>query len=264
MGTSLDETKHINLPEAVMSQVNAARAFRESKLRVEAEERAAKGGDDAAAPLTSSGGVRASSSSHKDGQAMRIDPLAGSKQYDHKYSSMLDSLGLSKLFKTKQQREEEEANGNGQENEDAPEMVRFMAPAGKMISMPIRIEPKVSSIKLRRSARCIDALSPRSSLPTNGLSLSGSTSPSSVSPLSLCTLFFARANLRSLFSFYKSRRYFNRSSQLCLDGRRGGHVLGVCLRHLGPPRRRLQRRHVCLPRYLPAQGKAHFPLSLVS
>jgi hypothetical protein len=190
MGTSLDETKHINLPEAVMSQVNAARAFRESKLRVEAEERAAKGGDDAAAPLTSSGGVRASSSSHKDGQAMRIDPLAGSKQYDHKYSSMLDSLGLSKLFKTKQQREEEEANGNGQENEDAPEMVRFMAPAGKMISMPIRIEPKVSSIKLRRSARCIDALSPRSSLPTNGLSLSGSTSPSSVSPLSLCTLFF--------------------------------------------------------------------------
>jgi hypothetical protein len=146
-GTSDDEARHMNLPDNVLSQVNAARAFRENKLREEEAERearrAANGGVDPEEPSSSKG--RKSSSSRPYENGVRVDPLSGSKQFDTKYSSMLDSLGLSKLFKTKQQREEEEARGEDLDPEDAePEMVRFRAPEGKRISVPVRIEPKVS------------------------------------------------------------------------------------------------------------------------
>lgn len=136
----LDEAKQVKLPDNVIARVNEARAFREDKLRREAEARLASGETLPQRDFAKSG---TSAPAHSNGD-FAVDPLSGSRQFDAKYSSMLDKVGLSKLFKTKQQREEEEARGEPVDPDDQPpEMVRFHAPAGKRISVPVRIEPKV-------------------------------------------------------------------------------------------------------------------------
>ena len=146
--TAADEARRLDLPEGSQFEHNEARLFRENKLREEAEARFANGGEannTSSRPNQSDATVRPYQSTEERERGFHVDPLAGSRQFDTKYSSMLDSLGLSKLFHTKQQREEAEARGeNDDEVEPEPEMVRFNAPAGKRISMPVRIEPKVS------------------------------------------------------------------------------------------------------------------------
>ncbi|CDZ96566.1 Protein involved in vacuolar polyphosphate accumulation, contains SPX domain [Phaffia rhodozyma] len=150
-----DEAKQIKLTDAVMSRINEARAFREVKLRQEAEAKRLAGEGQVQGP--SSTADRKPSTNGNTNSAKRaerpihIEPLTGSRQFDAKYSSMLNSLGISKLFKSKSQREREQAEAGLDEEEeedegaplDQPEMVRFSAPAGKRISVPVRIEPKV-------------------------------------------------------------------------------------------------------------------------
>ena len=139
-----EEARRVNLPEGSHTEHNDARLFRENKLREEAEARIANGEDPAAVHNHRGESRPRRESDQPRERQMHFDPLAGSRQFDTKYSSMLDSLGLSKLFHTKQQREEAEARGDDDDEvEPEPEMVRFNAPAGKRISVPVRIEPKV-------------------------------------------------------------------------------------------------------------------------
>ncbi|KAL7409664.1 VTC domain-containing protein [Mrakia frigida] len=144
--TAADEARRLDLPEGSQLEHNQARLFRENKLREEAEARFAnpEAESSSSIPNSSDAPVHPYKSTEDRERAFHVDPLAGSRQFDTKYSSMLDTLGLSKLFHTKQQREEAEARGeNDEEVEPEPEMVRFSAPAGKKISVPVRIEPKV-------------------------------------------------------------------------------------------------------------------------
>lgn len=140
----LDEAKQVKLPDNVIARVNEARAFREDKLRREAEARAAAGDNGSTAPALSTTKRPSAAKSANGPNSFHIDPLSGSRQHDASYSSMLDKVGLSKLFKTKAQREEEEARGEEVDPDDQPpEMIRFHAPQGKRIAVPVRIEPKV-------------------------------------------------------------------------------------------------------------------------
>lgn len=143
--TASDEARRVNLPEGSAAEHNTARLFRENKLREEAEARIANGEQETNESSATVRRQQQPPSNYNQERGLHVDPLAGSRQFDTKYSSMLDSLGLSKLFHTKQQREEAEARGEDQDDpEPEPEMVRFNAPAGKRISVPVRIEPKVS------------------------------------------------------------------------------------------------------------------------
>jgi hypothetical protein len=140
----LDEAKQVKLPDNVIARVNEARAFREDKLRREAEARAAAGENGNVMPAPSAAKRLSVAKNGNGPDSFHIDPLSGSRQHDASYSSMLDKVGLSKLFKTKAQREEEEARGEEVDpDSQPPEMIRFNAPLGKRIAVPVRIEPKV-------------------------------------------------------------------------------------------------------------------------
>lgn len=241
----MDEAKQVKLPDNVIARVNEARAFREEKLRREAEAREAAGSDDP----SSRPAVR-SSASHNDGPSLsssngfHIDPLSGSRQYDAKYSSMLDKVGLSKLFKTKQQREEADARGEPVDPDDQPpEMVRFHAPQGKRISVPVRIEPKVIFANEVRATPRLP--------PVVSVSISADLNRSSSPP----RWFPHAAHVPQVAQLRRhARGDLDRPAQLCLGRRRRRHVLGLCLLDLRARRRRLRRRHVPVPRARAAQG----------
>lgn len=142
-----DEVKQVKLSEAIMTKVNEARAFREDKLRQEAAAKKLNGEDQGPSSTVVRQGKngKAKPSSEGEPRTLLIEPLTGSRQFDAKYSSMLNSFGISKLFKSKAQRAAAGDLEEEEEDEDRPEMVRFSAPSGKRISVPVRIEPKVCS-----------------------------------------------------------------------------------------------------------------------
>ncbi len=112
---SQDEEKRLGLPATAYKDAQAAKAFRENKLREEAAN-----GTNEAQP-------RAANAGHPNGNHLP-----------------LDARNLRKLMA--QDEEEEEREAEAQEEDDGPqtEYVRhFKAPAGKRISMPVRVEPKV-------------------------------------------------------------------------------------------------------------------------
>jgi hypothetical protein len=190
----LDEAKQVKLPDNVIARVNEARAFREDKLRREAEARAAAGENGNVMPAPSAAKRLSVAKNGNGPNSFHIDPLSGSRQHDASYSSMLDKVGLSKLFKTKAQREEEEARGEEIDpDSQPPEMIRFNAPLGKRIAVPVRIEPKVifanevrpaslviGHVRLLTKPPSLPLRRPLSSSPfTSAPSSSGSTMPSS-------------------------------------------------------------------------------------
>jgi hypothetical protein len=108
---SQDEEKRLGLPATAYKDAQAAKAFRENKLR----EEAASGTNEAQALVANAG---------------------------HPKGMPLDVKNLRKLMAQDEADEEHE----GEEEDAAPESVyvrNFKAPAGKRISMPVRVEPKV-------------------------------------------------------------------------------------------------------------------------
>jgi hypothetical protein len=247
----LDEAKQVKLPDNVIARVNEARAFREDKLRREAEARAAAGENGNVMPAPSAAKRLSVAKNGNGPDSFHIDPLSGSRQHDASYSSMLDKVGLSKLFKTKAQREEEEARGEEVDpDSQPPEMIRFNAPLGKRIAVPVRIEPKVIFANEVRPA----------SLVIGHVRLL--TKPPSL-PLRRPRPRLLPAHLPQVAQLCRHpRRHLDRSPQLCLGRRRRRHVLGLCLLDLRPRRGRLCRRHVPLPRHRPEKRTSSPGLSL--
>lgn len=139
-----NESQFSGLPESARAQAEAARLFREKNAELEKNRSSQASGsihdDQPAANGKPNGNVAKKQYDRK----LDIDPLAPAGRFDTNYHSMLDSLGLQKLFRIKAQREQEEDEDDEEDQRaQQPEMVRFKAPAGKLISVPIRIEPKV-------------------------------------------------------------------------------------------------------------------------
>lgn len=141
-----NEEQHLRLPPAAAAEARAARDFREQKLRDEAAAQA--GGSNA----ESTQAKRETKERAKYDPSLRIDPLASADRFD-KNMSLLDDQSLKKLNeaakKAKRDDDDEEDDDDMAEEEDdeAGDHVtyvnHFQAPAGKKISMPVRVEPKV-------------------------------------------------------------------------------------------------------------------------
>ncbi|WVR06424.1 hypothetical protein IAU60_003455 [Kwoniella sp. DSM 27419] len=149
-----NEEEHLRLPPDAAAEARAARDFREQKLREEAAAHAAD----------ASRNGQAGPSSAKDSQvarvrapydpSLRIDPLASSDRFD-KNVTLLDAKSLKKLneaakgeqTRAKPADDSDEDDGVDEaEDEDGDRVIyvdQFRAPAGKRISVPVRVEPKV-------------------------------------------------------------------------------------------------------------------------
>lgn len=173
-----NEDVHLRLPPGAAAEAKAARDFREKKLRDEAHAQAAaaasgsKGEVGAAAkPAKDAGGGTSAEAGNgqtsdakqqaiksKYDPSRRIDPLASADRVvdSNKNISLLDEASLKKLNDAQKKRIKDVA-GSGSEGEEEEEELEeddeeanrvvyvdhFRAPAGKKISMPVRIEPKV-------------------------------------------------------------------------------------------------------------------------
>jgi hypothetical protein len=151
-----NEEQHLRLPPDVAVHARAARDFREQKLRDEAAAQAQAStfnrrdevGDAGDSSVIRNGAMA------KYDPSLRIDPLASADRFD-KNMSLLDDKSLKKLSEAA--KKAAKVNGNGEdsdeeveeedeEDEDGDRVVyvnTFKAPAGKRISMPVRVEPKV-------------------------------------------------------------------------------------------------------------------------
>lgn len=152
--TASDEARRLGLPPDAHSQAEAAKQFRENKLREEAERTRANGEDSDEDP------ARRPSVSQKGkqyGPRLDIDPLQPSSAFDKKLS-LLDPKSMQKLFKAKDsqdrpkygddddEEEEDEEHGEQPANYDPTRVEytrEFQAPDGKRIATMVRIEPKV-------------------------------------------------------------------------------------------------------------------------
>jgi hypothetical protein len=145
-----DEARRLGLPPDAHSQAEAAKLFRENKLREEAEHARANGEDPEQDPARR---ASVSQPGKKYGPRLDIDPLQPSSSFDKKLA-LLDPKSMQKLFKAKDSQnrskygddededEEEEATANYDPNH--VEYTRqFNAPEGKRIATLVRIEPKV-------------------------------------------------------------------------------------------------------------------------
>jgi hypothetical protein len=140
--TSQNEEKRLGLPPAAYKDAQEAKAFREQKLQAEA--------------ANGSG-----AQSYGDRNDAGAAPVANGQRV-----MRLDARNLRKLLMSsesqaaqhKQGDDEADGEGQGEGNAQEVEYVRtFKAPAGKKISMPVRVEPKVSTgrrLKVIRS-RCM-------------------------------------------------------------------------------------------------------------
>ena len=247
-----EEARRANLPEGANTEHNDARLFRENKLREEAEARIARGEPPSAPAHQSKGQSKPRTESESKG--FHFDPLAGSRQFDTKYSTMLDSLGLSKLFHTKQQREEAEARGEPDSDvEPEPEMVRFSAPAGKRISVPVRIEPKVIFANEVSPKLILRFLERRTSHRADCLRL-----------LLYGSFPVSTANVPQMAPLCSPPRYHcHGTSQLRLDEGSGGDLLGLRVHRRRARRGRLLGSDVPLQGYLAQEGASSFPSSLL-
>jgi hypothetical protein len=126
-----DEEAMLRLPPDMAAQAREAKEFRENKIR----EDAAAGAPAEPQPGTSS----FTRFQQKYSNGLHIDPLAGSSGFDQK---LADSM--KKLQRNKPKDDDSEDEDEEEEDPNAVVYVNdFHAPAGKRISVPIRIEPKV-------------------------------------------------------------------------------------------------------------------------
>jgi hypothetical protein len=155
-----NEERHLRLPPDAAAEARAARDFREQKLRDEATARISSGqvNGDHDEPSSSNGHANGSAVEQwkqrtKYDPSLRIDPLASSDRFD-KNISLLDDRSLQKLNEAAKKAakkdddddDDEDDVEDEEEGEDGNRVVyvnHFKAPAGKKISMPVRVEPKV-------------------------------------------------------------------------------------------------------------------------
>jgi hypothetical protein len=150
-----NEVDHLRLPPGATAEARDARDYREQKLRDEAAARA-YGEAESSAVASASGidgwaGMPTRVAAPRDYKAkyeapLRIDPLASSDWFD-KHVSLLDERSLNKINEeqSKQQLREEEVAAE-EDDEEGNRIVyvnQFRAPPGKMIVVPVRVEPKV-------------------------------------------------------------------------------------------------------------------------
>ena len=141
--TARNEEQHLRLPPAAAAEARAARDFREQKLRDEA---AARAGSSSEEPLSK----KEIKERAKYDPSLRIDPLASADRFDKTHMSILDQQSLQKLNEAQKQRDtqddSEDEEVDEEEGEDGDRVIyvdQFQAPAGKRISVPVRVEPKV-------------------------------------------------------------------------------------------------------------------------
>lgn len=147
-----DEARRLGLPPDAHSQAQAAKLFRENKLREEAEHARANGQDPEEDPARR---ASVTQPGKKYGPRLDIDPLQPSSSFDKKLS-LLDPKSMQKLFKAKDSHgrpkygdddDDEEEDGEEAEANYDPNHVEYTreyhAPDGKRIATLVRIEPKV-------------------------------------------------------------------------------------------------------------------------
>ena len=147
-----DEARRLGLPPDAHSQAEAAKLFRENKLREEAEHARANGEDPEQDPARR---ASVSQSTKKYGPRLDIDPLQPSSSFDKKLA-LLDPKSMQKLFKAKDSQSRSKYGDGDDEDEDEEEGAeanydpnhveytrQFNAPEGKRIATLVRIEPKV-------------------------------------------------------------------------------------------------------------------------
>ncbi|KAK4684854.1 hypothetical protein P7C73_g5309, partial [Tremellales sp. Uapishka_1] len=127
-----DEEAHLRLPPDATAQARAARDFRENKLR----EEAAVGAGRSESEFTRI------AAKGKYEPALKVDPLASAQRFD-KNVSLLDAESLKKLNKAAEDDDDDEEEEEEEEDEGTVYVSEFRAPAGKRISVPVRVEPKV-------------------------------------------------------------------------------------------------------------------------
>jgi len=185
-----NEEQHLRLPPGAAAEARAARDFREQKLREEAAAQAS--GSSEEQPLSK----KEIKERAKYDPSLRIDPLASADRFD-KNMSLLDQQSLQRLKDAQRERDNAQGDDSEDEVEDAEDedgnrviyVDQFQAPAGKRISVPVRVEPKVvfaaerTFLKVRRLT-----------IPQNHTNTSGPTLPSSSaqSP-SVCSTLFLQA-----------------------------------------------------------------------
>jgi len=138
-----NEEQHLRLPPAAAAEARAARDFREQKIRDEAAARAGTSSEEQ--PLTK----KEIKERAKYDPSLRIDPLASADRFD-KNMSLLDQQSLQRLNEAQQARDngdDSEDDVDEVEDEDGDRVIyvdQFRAPVGKRISVPVRVEPKVT------------------------------------------------------------------------------------------------------------------------
>jgi len=159
--TARNEEQHLRLPPDAAAHARAARDYREQKLRDEANAAAQASKVDRLLDVPQNGGNSSAVQRGKNDikskydPSLRIDPLASADRFD-KNMSLLDDKSLKKLNDAAKRNDGDDDEDEEEEEEEEGAEVRydvhgnrvvyvnhFKAPAGKKISMPVRVEPKV-------------------------------------------------------------------------------------------------------------------------